>query len=282
MIEKTRQKDTVIRICDICGDRREVKLATVEKNRKYRKREQDLCISCGNKKHYQQNPLPVGEDNPRWKGGLNNGYQFVYWRDPVSGRSCKKREHRIVVESHLGRELSSAEKVHHVDMVKTNNDLQNLYLCATEKDHQSVHASMEECGFQLLTRKIWFDPDARLYGLQKCPPYRCPLRKVELDQNVNIRTYGKLRYEFSRCRITKTERPRHVLILEKVLGRRLFRNEVVHHIDGNTLNNHVDNLFVMTVSLHLTAHKSLQQCVADLFLCGEVIFDRGKYEHRVC
>ena len=37
-------------------------------------------------------------------------------------------------------------------------------------------------------------------------------------------------------------RPEHVLVLEKYLGRRLKANEVVHHIDGNRINNSIKNL----------------------------------------
>lgn len=36
----------------------------------------------------------------------------------------------------------------------------------------------------------------------------------------------------------------HRLVMEMKLGRFLERNEVVHHIDGNTANNHPDNLEV--------------------------------------
>jgi hypothetical protein len=46
----------------------------------------------------------------------------------------------------------------------------------------------------------------------------------------------------------------HVLIAEKILGRALNKNEVVHHIDGNTLNNKNDNLLICTRSYHTWLH----------------------------
>lgn len=46
----------------------------------------------------------------------------------------------------------------------------------------------------------------------------------------------------------------HVVIIEQKIGRKLFSNEVVHHIDGNKHNNDVDNLQLMTRSEHSKLH----------------------------
>lgn len=42
----------------------------------------------------------------------------------------------------------------------------------------------------------------------------------------------------------------HRLVMENFLGRFLLRNEIVHHKDGNTLNNEVSNLEVMNKREH--------------------------------
>ena len=47
----------------------------------------------------------------------------------------------------------------------------------------------------------------------------------------------------------------HRLIMEEYLGRKLTPNEIVHHIDGNKLNNDIDNLKVMTRSEHSKLHR---------------------------
>ena len=48
--------------------------------------------------------------------------------------------------------------------------------------------------------------------------------------------------------------PQYRYMIEKELGRRLKRNEVVHHIDFNHFNNSRDNLTVMLVGDHVRLH----------------------------
>jgi len=49
-------------------------------------------------------------------------------------------------------------------------------------------------------------------------------------------------------------RAEHRLVMEERLGRALSFNEVVHHKDGNTLNNAPDNLEVMDRADHVRSH----------------------------
>jgi hypothetical protein len=46
----------------------------------------------------------------------------------------------------------------------------------------------------------------------------------------------------------------HVLIMEKHLGRKLADKEVVHHINGNKLDNRLNNLEIKTISDHMKIH----------------------------
>jgi len=47
----------------------------------------------------------------------------------------------------------------------------------------------------------------------------------------------------------------HRIIIEKKIGRPLAASEVVHHIDGNGLNNNLSNLKLMSKSEHAKVHK---------------------------
>jgi len=59
--------------------------------------------------------------------------------------------------------------------------------------------------------------------------------------------------------VTGTSKKLHTVIAERVLGRPLKKNETVHHIDGNRLNNNNDNLLVCERSLHPTIHAKMRQ-----------------------
>ena len=50
--------------------------------------------------------------------------------------------------------------------------------------------------------------------------------------------------------------PEHRVIASKKIGRPLRDNEVVHHRDGNKLNNKPSNLQVMTRSEHWKTHRT--------------------------
>lgn len=48
------------------------------------------------------------------------------------------------------------------------------------------------------------------------------------------------------------------VIMENLIGRYLDKGEVVHHIDGNGLNNSLDNLQIMSISEHVRLHNKLK------------------------
>lgn len=51
-------------------------------------------------------------------------------------------------------------------------------------------------------------------------------------------------------------RHEHRVIMEKILGRKLSSEEIVHHIDGNQHNNDPENLKIVTHSEHARIHFS--------------------------
>ena len=72
----------------------------------------------------------------------------------------------------------------------------------------------------------------------------------------------------------------HRRIMEKYLGRHLEKNEVVHHIDGDKLNNTIENLYLTNSSGHSFAHASLAEISYHLVQKGMISFskEKGVYE----
>lgn len=64
----------------------------------------------------------------------------------------------------------------------------------------------------------------------------------------------------------------HRLIMEEHLGRKLTSNEIVHHIDGNKLNNDITNLKVMTRGEHSRLHRKQE------LESGKKLFCRSQME----
>lgn len=54
----------------------------------------------------------------------------------------------------------------------------------------------------------------------------------------------------------------HRLVAEAVIGRRLLRYEVVHHIDGDPGNNDPENLLVLERRLHKQLHAAQRARIA--------------------
>ena len=63
---------------------------------------------------------------------------------------------------------------------------------------------------------------------------------------------GKICYK--KRRVNGKPRDLHRALVEEHIGRELTEDEVVHHIDGNKLNNDISNLMVMTKRAHSKLH----------------------------
>ena len=60
---------------------------------------------------------------------------------------------------------------------------------------------------------------------------------------------------YKRVKIDGQHKYVHRLVMEEHLGRKLNRNEYVHHIDGNPHNNDIDNLEIISPTEHMRHHR---------------------------
>lgn len=87
--------------------------------------------------------------SPNWKGGKRtgrtDGYVQVYKPEhPGSSIEGYVMEHRLVMESVLGRYLSGVEVVHHINGVRNDNRPENLQLFASGGEHISHHNKLRK------------------------------------------------------------------------------------------------------------------------------------------
>ena len=75
-----------------------------------------------------------------WKNNRGSGdYVRVYKSDhPNRDHNNCVKEHRLVVEQHVGRYLRHDEIVHHINGIKSDNRLENLQLM-TKSEHHKLH-----------------------------------------------------------------------------------------------------------------------------------------------
>lgn len=68
----------------------------------------------------------------------------------------------------------------------------------------------------------------------------------------------------------------HRLIMEEHLGRKLTKDEYVHHIDQNKLNNSIDNLLITNSHEHIKLHKRPKKIEKEILCCVYTIKEFAK------
>jgi hypothetical protein len=70
----------------------------------------------------------------------------------------------------------------------------------------------------------------------------------------------QMRARYRKVRVNGKQTSLHRAIMEKILGRTLLPNEVVHHVNGNRYDNRPENLEVMDVSEHSRLENLGRKC----------------------
>lgn len=75
----------------------------------------------------------------------------------------------------------------------------------------------------------------------------------------------------------------HVGAVESQIGRKLKNGELVHHINGLSTDNDLDNLFLCSgLSEHQKIHRSLDNLLPWLIMSGIVVFSRKRKRYELC
>lgn len=107
-------------------------------------------------------------------GSIKRGYAY----STKDGK--EQREHRLIVERILGRQLPPKAVVHHVDENRLNNDPHNFVVCPDTKYHSLLHTRMNalRASGNANWRKCYFchchdDPKNLVFNEQKIFHFAC-------------------------------------------------------------------------------------------------------------
>ena len=109
------------------------------------------------KRHNIEIRQDKGKNHHNWKGGRiikGDGYIGIWSPNHIrADNQGYVYEHTLVYEKEKGILPNKENVIHHIDLDKTNNDINNLYLC-NYKDHLSLHRSIEKLIKPLLEQEI--------------------------------------------------------------------------------------------------------------------------------
>lgn len=171
-IEKlTKASEKKVRAkCDGCGVEQILIWSNyIRAQKKHNRNGETFCRKCSAKKNAQPKigkkwkkkpeQIKMGPDHPSWKGGKyinNEGYVMINTKigatreEDEVGWARYKKEHLIIMENHLDRELRKGEVVHHINGIKTDNRIENLFLISSDREHRQLHIELMKIGYLLI------------------------------------------------------------------------------------------------------------------------------------
>lgn len=74
------------------------------------------------------------------------GYKYAETKHDYKnsgGDIIRRHEHHVVAEQKIDRKLKEFEVVHHINLDKSDNSIENLKVCKNNKEHRSLHCQLE-------------------------------------------------------------------------------------------------------------------------------------------
>ena len=123
--------------------------------------------------------------------------------------------------------------------------------------------------------------DRQVNGFGYCVMHYCRVRK-----NGDSGIVGRIRgihgegtisvYGYKIMQVGNRRIPEHRYIMEQYIGRKLNRNEVIHHVNENKLDNRIENLVLMSNEKHTSLHSNKYR------YCQVNNCDNNNFGHGFC
>lgn len=225
---------------------------------------------CG--KHYYRfkkygNPLFITRRDNGSGYVDKNGLVYIYkLGHPNASKTGRIPEHVYLMSNHLGRPLDGYEYVVHKNGNNTDNSIENLQLLSKN----------DECFVK------------RCVKLQRCcglceEHYKKYLAYGNVEESRRAKNRDGHITKYGYRRIWKPGHPNsnnfgtileHRFVMSEFLGRPLANNENIHHMNGDRLDNRIENLELWT------SRQPPRQRVSDLIKWAHDILDKYEEENR--
>ncbi len=216
---------------------------------------------------------PVNHWN--WKGGKSNrpdGYVLVRKPGHPNANMCGYvLEHRFIMSESIGRPLKKGESVHHINEIKSDNRIENLKLCASNKEHSKFHrGKCKICGEDQragnLCEKHWWSN------------YRKKGRKVESCSECGFKSSFNINCEYFICVKCKSKKlhPNRICIACGIYADESKHLCALHYQRWRTRGRPLDdsgipdkNKILFDLPIGYGSHKVKPKKFVPCFICGQ-------------
>lgn len=136
--------------CDACGRLHLKDYANMKARRKKNRPNTAYGYACSPECSVKVRTAKDGHTR-RKHGNVRDSHIMQKAVDHPYARKGFVPQHRLVIESELGRILDPSELVHHINCVKSDNRLENLDVFKDDREHFLAHGSLNQCVAALIS-----------------------------------------------------------------------------------------------------------------------------------